>query len=636
METHTLINVGCRWWAAMAVVVLVLMADGVTSQSDSRNNTLIRRYCSQYGVLNEEFFLRNFNTTVASIKRQLANATVYQAVARTIINGESVYASASCRQYLPISECLKCLDIAAKEVRVCGVVNGARAIYDECDLRYENFNFYAEAHVGGNVGVCGNQTSSDQQTFTQIVKNLLSDLRVATPRIPDFYATTTRRVSSNVTVYAIAQCHMNISQSDCARCLSISTTTLQDCLPNMFGRAIDAGCFMRFSNIAFFKDNQSTHLTPFLKDGSSSTKKAIIGGVVGGAGLLLILVVFFLWCGLTKSRNRKQDKSTGATELLQGPMAYSHKDLINATSNFSKENKLGEGAFGEVYKGTLNDGEVVAIKKTTMASGGRKAYFNNELRIISNVHHRHLMRLLGYCTDGPHMFLVLEFMENGSLDKFLYGEKRGSLTWRQRFDIIFGVARGLAYLHEQYHVTIVHRDIKSSNILLDNDFQPKISDFGLVRLLPEDKTHISTKVAGSFGFVAPEYASHGHVSEKVDTYSFGVLVLEVISGKRCIDGIENGSVTHSLLDHAWNLYENGLHVNLIDTSLDPSEYVQEDVKKLIELSLSCTQTQASTRPSMSEVVSILSERSSEQIQPTRTTFTETYVTVPLDTATTSS
>lgn len=135
-------------------------------------------------------------------------------------------------------------------------------------IRYENFNFYTEAHVGGNVGVCGNQTSS-QPTFTRIVKNLLSDLRVATPRTPDYYASSTRRVSSNVTVYAIAQCHMNISQSDCARCLSISSTTLQDCLPNTFGRAIDAGCFMRYSNIAFFRDNQSTDLAPFLKDGET-------------------------------------------------------------------------------------------------------------------------------------------------------------------------------------------------------------------------------------------------------------------------------------------------------------------------------------------------------------------------------
>ncbi|KAK9071498.1 hypothetical protein SSX86_010067 [Deinandra increscens subsp. villosa] len=631
MGKHTRIPVGSRWcFAIMAVMVLVLMVEVVTSQSDNTNNTLIRRYCSQYDVLDEVFFLRNLNNTLSSLRRQLADGIVYHAVARTLINGESVYGLAWCRQYLSNSECVKCFDTAAKEVRVCGIVNGGRAIYDDCDLRFENHNFYTEANVRGNVGVCGNQTSSEPTIYTQIVREMLSDLRVATPRIPDFYVASTRKVAgTNVTVYAIAQCNLNISHNDCAECLWLRSRTLSDCLPYTFGRAINTGCFMRYSNAAFFKSNQTIDLTPFLKAGKSSTKKAIIiGGVSGGVGMLLLLLAFLLWHGSTKSHDRlQQDKSTGASELLQGPMAYTHSYLMNATNNFSQENKVGEGAFGEVYKGTLNDGEVVAIKKITMASRGRKALFNNELKIISNVHHRHLIRLLGYCNMATNLFLVLEFMENGSLDKFLYGEKRGSLNWRQRFDIIFGVARGLAYLHDQYHVTVVHRDIKASNILLDNEFQPKISDFGLVRLLPEDKTHISTKVAGTFGFVAPEYAIHGQVSEKVDTYSFGVLVLEIVSGKRCTDGTKYGSVTHNLIDYAWDLYENGIQVNLIDITLDPSEYVQEDVEKLIELSLMCIQSQASTRPSMSKIVSILSDRSpDQQIQPLRSTFIdESYV-----------
>ncbi|KAJ9541186.1 hypothetical protein OSB04_027692 [Centaurea solstitialis] len=632
-------QIPARNWRLVGMAVLavfIMMVEPVKSQSSSnRSNTLVRRYCSQYGVLDDEFFLRNLNTTLSSLRRQLANVTEYHAVARTIINGESVYGLALCREYLSPSECLNCFDMAVKGVRVCGIVNGGHVIYDDCDLRYENNNFYTEANVRGNVGVCGNRTSS-QEAFRETVKDLLSDLRVATPRTPDFYAASTRRLKgSNATVYAIAQCNVNISQSVCAECLSIRSTTLANCLPNTFGRAIDAGCFMRYSNNAFFRDNQTTDLTPFLKDGNSSTKRAIIGGVLGGAGFLLIVLVFLLWHRSTKSSDRQKDKSTGATELLQGPMAYGYNDLVIATNNFSKDHKLGEGAFGEVYKGTLRDGEVVAIKKTTMASRGRSTYFDNELKIISNVHHRHIMRLLGYCNKGPHLLLVLEFMENGSLDKFLYGEKQGSLTWKQRFEIIFGIARGLAYLHEQYHVTIIHRDIKSSNILIDDDFQPKLSDFGLVRLLPEDKTHISTKVAGTFGYVAPEYAIHGQVSEKVDTYSFGVVVLEIISGRRCTDGIEVESITQNLVDYAWNLYENGTHVNLIDVTLNPSEYEQGDVKKIIELSLMCTQSPASTRPSMTEVVTLLSDCSPEQRSPLRSTVSEPHLRIPIDTSNTS-
>ncbi|XP_023767378.2 cold-responsive protein kinase 1 [Lactuca sativa] len=635
-RTHTPIGSLGFMICWLAVILLVIMAETVTSQSSKRSNTLIRSYCSKYGVLNEEFFSRNLNTTISSLRRQLSSATVYEAVARTIINGDSVYGLALCRRYLSTAECLNCFDVAVTGVRVCGIVNGGRVIYDDCELRYENFNFYTEANVRGNVGVCGNETST-QPAFQETVKELLSDLRFATPRTSNFYAASERRVKgNNVAVYAIAQCNVNISQTVCAECLSVRTTTLSGCLPNTFGRAIDAGCFMRYSSTAFFRNNQTIDLTPFLKDGRISIPKgAIIGGVLGGVTIMLIVlvVVYLLWHVSTKSSDHQQDKSTGATELLQGPMVYNFNDLVIATNNFSIEHKLGEGAFGEVYKGTLINGEVVAIKKTSMSSRGRKTDFDNELKIISNVHHRHLMRLLGYCNKDPHMFLVQEFMENGSLDNFLYGEKRGSLNWKQRFEIIFGIARGLAYLHEQYHVTVVHGDIKSSNILLDDEFQPKISDFCLVRLLPENKTHISTKVAGTCGYVAPEYAINGHVSEKVDTYSFGVVVLEIISGRSCTEGIGNGSVVNNLVDYAWNLYENGILENLCDLKLDLTEYLQ-DVKKIIELSLMCTQSPASTRPSMSEVVLVLSDvRSPEQISPMTSTYKEPHVSISLDAST---
>ncbi|XAR73581.1 Non-specific serine/threonine protein kinase [Bertholletia excelsa] len=211
-------------------------------------------------------------------------------------------------------------------------------------------------------------------------------------------------------------------------------------------------------------------------------------------------------------------------------------------------------------------------------------------------------------------------MANGSLDKFLYGEMRGTLNWKQRFDIIFGTAKGLAYLHEQFHVCIIHRDIKSSNILLDDHFQPKIADFGLARLLPGDQSHLSTKFAGTLGYTAPEYALHGQLSEKVDTYSFGVVVLEIVSGRRCND-VKVNPVTEHLLEEAWKLYEDGLHMQLVDESLDPNEYRAEDVKKVIEIALRCTQSPASARPTMSEVVVLLaSEWVAEMGRPSRPTF----------------
>ncbi|KAM0022060.1 putative protein kinase RLK-Pelle-DLSV family [Helianthus debilis subsp. tardiflorus] len=606
----------------VVVVVLTTMAEPVTSQRPTdRNSTLMRYYCSMYKGVSATYFLRNLNTTLSNLRKQLT--TSGYAAARTLLNGESVWGLAWCRGYVSVPDCLSCFDYAVDQLKVCGLGNGAHAIYSDCDLRYENNNFFTEANNRAGVVLCDNTTSPQPEEFRRAAQKLILDLQIAAPRAPIYYAASTRKVASgDATVYAIAQCNLNISQSVCLECLKLRSQSLYDCLPTASGRAMDNGCFMRYDRTPFFGHNQSTDILSLLWDDDSSKKKSIIGGVVGGVGFLLLLLAVFLCCCRSKKASRgQQDKSTGSTELLQGPATYSYNELKVATDNFSDENKLGGGIFGEVYKGSLKNGDVVAIKKTIRASSRGNAHFNEELKILSNVHHRHLVRLLGYCIKGPHLFLVHEYMENHSLDQFLYGDKTKTLSWKQRFGIIYGTARGLAYLHEQYHVTIIHRDIKTSNILLDNEFQPKIADFGLIRLLPEDKTHLSTQFAGSLdsGYVAPEYANHGHLSEKVDTYSYGVVVLEIISGKRCKDAKDDISITPSLLDHAWNLYENGTHLNLVDDKLDPSEYATEDVIKIIEIALMCTQPTVSSRPAMSEVVTLLSDKTLEERPPVRST-----------------
>ncbi|KAF3450331.1 hypothetical protein FNV43_RR06411 [Rhamnella rubrinervis] len=389
----------------------------------------------------------------------------------------------------------------------------------------------------------------------------------------------------------------------------------QGCLPDADGRAVDAGCFLRYSTTPFFADNQTTDLTPFLSNGGSSKKAAIIGGAVGGVGALLLVLGFLFWF----KRSRKSTTATrgdilGATEL-QGPVNYSYKDLKSATKNFIGENKLGEGGFGDVYKGTLRNGKIVAVKRLAIGQSRRaKEEFESEVKLISNVHHRNLIRLLGCCSKGPELLLVYEFMKNSSLDKFLFGERRGSLRWEQRYDIIMGTARGLAYLHEEFHVCIIHRDIKTSNILLDGDFLPRIADFGLARLLPEDRTHLSTRFAGTLGYTAPEYAIHGQLSEKADTYSYGVVVLEIISGQKSNE-IKVDSAGEYLLERAWKLYEEEKHLELVDESLDPDEYEGEDVKKVIEIALMCTQATPAQRPTMSEVVVLLKSKGLLQQRP---------------------
>ncbi|XP_076900353.1 cysteine-rich receptor-like protein kinase 2 [Bidens hawaiensis] len=627
MNTKQVENRQVSWRLASllaVVVVLVTMVEQGTSQPTDRNSTLIRYYCSMYKGLNERYFLSNLNTTLSSLRRRLTTSGF--ATARTLLNGESVWGLAWCRGYLSVPDCLYCFDYAVDQLKVCGLANGAQIIYSDCQLRYENNNFYSEANTRAGVVLCNNTTAPQPIGFQKATTKLLSDLQIAAPRASNYYAASTRKVSSNATVYAFAQCHLNISQSVCLKCLQM--TTVYGCLPSVSGQAMDNGCFMRYDRTPFFGQSETTDISSLLWDGDSSEKQLIIGGVIGGVSFLLLLLAIFLWrCRSMKAGRGQQDKSTGSVELLEGPAKYKYPDLKAATNNFSDENKLGGGIFGEVYKGTLKNKDVIAIKKTNMTSRRRKTHFYDQLKILSNVHHRHLVRLLGYCRKGAQLFLVHEYMENHSLDQFLFGDKMMSLSWKQRIGIIFGTARGLAYLHEQYHVTIIHRDIKTSNILLDNEFQPKISDFGMIRLLPEDMSHVSTELAQSLnnGYVAPEYANYGHLSEKVDTYSYGVLVLEIISGKRYKDVIDDKLVTLNLLDHAWKLYESGTHLNLVDDKLDPSEYAIEDATKIIEIALMCTQPTVSSRPAMSEVVTFLSDKTLDEMPPVRSTNTNDEV-----------
>ncbi|KAL3527425.1 hypothetical protein ACH5RR_012081 [Cinchona calisaya] len=567
-------------------------------------------------------FFNNLNATFADLKNQLSQENKHFAIANQSRSSDPVYAMVQCRNYLSTADCVACFNAAVAQIRNCSAANGARVIYDGCFLRYESDNFYDQSTLPGNVQICSNlSTGSQAANFGAQAQALLKDLQLATPRINAYFAASKGEVSpGGGTVYGVAQCAETISKSGCQDCLTVAYGNIQGCLPNADGRAIDVGCFLRYSETSFFPDNQTTNITLFLGGGGSSKKKAIIGGVVGGAGLLILILAVFLWYQLhRKPKASEKDNILGATEL-QGPVIYNFNVLKTATKDFSEEHKLGEGGFGEVYKGTLRNGNIVAVKKLNISYGRAKTDFESEVRLISNVHHRNLIRLLGCASKGAELLLVHEYMANGSLDRFLYGDKRGSLNWKQRFVIILGTARGLAYLHEQYHVCIIHRDIKSSNILLDDEFQPKICDFGLARLMPEDQTHLSTKFAGTLGYTAPEYAIHGHLSEKVDTHSFGVVVLEIISGRRSND-MTVEPVSEYLLEQAWKLYESDMHLNLVDETLDPEEYRTEDVKKILEIALICTQSKPAHRPTMSEVVVMLSsDYSLEQQRPFRTTI----------------
>ncbi|XP_058787786.1 cysteine-rich receptor-like protein kinase 2 [Vicia villosa] len=592
---------------------------------DSQTSIVLISGCSTYNASNLHSFYANINGTFSDLRNQISDGSKHFATAQEARGDVMTYSLFQCRNYLSKKDCVACFNTSSTKIRDCSASNGAKLIYDGCFLRYESERFYDQTNQPGGGILCGNKTAKEGASFGTIGLKVLMDLQLATPKIKGFFAATKTVVNpgSNNSIYAIAQCVETATESTCRDCMKVGYNNLRTCLPNTDGRAYDAGCFMRYSDTPFFADNQAIDIKIYLNQGGSSNKWAIIGGVVGGVGLVAIILAILAWQRYRKPKRALRGNILGTTKL-KGPIKYKYSDLKAATKNFSEENKLGEGGFSKVYKGTLKNGNVVAVKKLVLGNSSKiDNDFGSEVRlIISNVDHRNLVGLLGCCSKKQEKILVYEYMANSSLDKFLFGEKQGSLNWKQRCDIILGTARGLAYLHEEFHIPIIHRDIKSSNILLDDNLHPKIADFGLARLLPGNRS-LRTGVAGTLGYTAPEYAIHGQLSEKADTYSYGIVVLEIISGQKSTKVKEDDDGDY-LLQKSWKLYERGRHLELVDKTLDPSDYDGEEVKKTIEIALLCTQTSAGMRPTMSEVVVLLQTKSLvEHLQPTMPMFIDT-------------
>ncbi|XP_048132049.1 G-type lectin S-receptor-like serine/threonine-protein kinase At1g61370 [Rhodamnia argentea] len=313
---------------------------------------------------------------------------------------------------------------------------------------------------------------------------------------------------------------------------------------------------------------------------------------------------------------KEQMNQEDAPELL----VYDLDSIILATDKFNTKNKLGQGGFGPVYKGKLNDGKEIAAKRLSSHSGQGIAEFKNEILLISKLQHRNLVRLFGYCTEGEEKILVYEYSPNKSLDAFLFDSKeKAKLSWGTRFRIIQGVARGLLYLHRDSCLRVIHRDLKVSNILLDEKMNPKISDFGLARMFEGTQVLVNThKVVGTLGYMSPEYAMGGIFSEKSDVYSFGVLMLEIISSKKNTSSDHLGQHLN-LLTYAWQLWCEGRGLDLMDEAIADA-FSPSEVIRCIELGLLCVQDYAADRPNMSAVVLMLSGQS-DLPQPKQPTFT---------------
>ncbi|XP_049353214.1 G-type lectin S-receptor-like serine/threonine-protein kinase At4g03230 [Solanum verrucosum] len=376
------------------------------------------------------------------------------------------------------------------------------------------------------------------------------------------------------------------------------------------------------------------------KSGKFSLKlKVIISGVVAVA-ILLLCSFSYIYCSRMMAKKTASQQSTGGNPVphwfnrekeAQNLINENDKqniavpffcleNILAATDDFSDVNKLGQGGFGPVYKGIFSDGQEIAVKRLSTQSRQGIEEFRNEVILISKLQHRNLVRLLGYCITGYEQILLYEYMSNKSLDTFIFDPTLSkSLKWKKRFEIILGISRGLLYLHEDSRLRIIHRDLKTSNILLDQEMNPKISDFGLARIVEEHTTEANTnKVVGTCGYMSPEYALEGVFSIKSDVFSLGVVILEIITGRRNT-GFYQSKEASNLLVHAWNYWKEKRALHLLDHSLLESCNPKEAMT-CINVGLLCVQEDPGDRPSMSNVVMMLRSDSTSLPKPNQPAF----------------
>ncbi|CDY26317.1 BnaA09g26680D [Brassica napus] len=327
--------------------------------------------------------------------------------------------------------------------------------------------------------------------------------------------------------------------------------------------------------------------------------------VLGATGAFVTTTLLAL--GIYAWRRRRGDNIRRERDLRSQSLqtvCYTWRQLKAATNNFNQANKLGEGGFGAVFKGELPDGTIIAVKQLSSKSHQGNREFVNEIGMISGLNHPNLVKLYGCCVEKNQLLLVYEYMENNSLALVLHAKSSLKLDWVARKKICVGIAKGLEFLHEGSMIRMVHRDIKTSNVLLDADLNAKISDFGLARLHEEENTHISTKVAGTMGYMAPEYVLWGQLTEKVDVYSFGVVVMEIVSGQSNTKHKGSDDDQVSLINWALTLQQKGDILEIVDPMLE-GEFNSKEAVRMINVALVCTNSSPSMRPTMSETVQML-------------------------------
>ncbi|XP_064999493.1 cysteine-rich receptor-like protein kinase 10 [Musa acuminata AAA Group] len=540
-----------------------------------------------------------------------------------------------CRGDTNATTCGSCLRNVTVEILQLCADNKDAAVWEEnCLVRFSNLPFLSTLDNDPTAALPNPiQVNDEADRFNEVVNELLD-------RTADWaaYNSTKRYATGQAfnltqevpTIYGLAQCTPDMSTSDCRQCLK---GVLQG-LPQgrMGARNQGVRCNIRFEVTRLYEGipiiwllapltNATTVLPAVCPTGKEGkTKKTTIAISVSAVSAILLISIFCTWYWRSRKRAVKspyQTDSEKASQVFES-LLFRLPTLRVATVNFAEANKLGEGGFGAVYKGLLPDGRVIAVKRL-LNSGQGLGELKNELLLVAKLQHRNLVKLLGVCLEEETM-IVYEYVPNTSLDKFLFDAVRGKqLTWGIRYKIICGIARGLLYLHEESQLKIIHRDLKASNILLDADMNPKISDFGLAKLFDIDQTQGTTnRVMGTFGYMAPEYVMRGKFSIKSDVFSFGVLVLEILTGRKNNDS-HNPEVTEVLLSYIWEKWQDGSALEIVDPALG-GHYQQSDLLRFVQIGLLCVQEDPSDRPTMSTIVVMLNSETVSLRAPSQPAF----------------
>ncbi|KAL6871523.1 hypothetical protein ACP4OV_014352 [Aristida adscensionis] len=468
-------------------------------------------------------------------------------------------ALALCRGDTSSSSCAACVAAAFRDAqRACPLDKGVTVFRDACVLRYAGIRFldflnedhWLVSELVPNVDSGPGSVNAPDAWFTAAVTAIFTALadRAATPGNSTRKYFATAEMDFDPKIYGLAQCTPDVTPDQCRGCLGqLSRVTL---LRWLIGRPPSNSdfvvwCNLRYSVSLVFEGRAmlqlaappaplpATTVTPPNTGSGAGRKGSAVGisaGIAYSVVLLLILSVVSFLCfqrRIKATENNHLLKKIGRAQCTIFDLAT----LQEATEHFSEKNKLGEGGFGTVYKGVLSDGQEIAVKTLLGRGGHGLEQLHNEVMLLANLQHKNLVRLQGFCPHGNDTLLVSEYIKNGSLDNFLYDDSNGNtLNWTQQYSIIVGIAKGILYLHEDSSMRIIHRDLKANNILLDDNMEPKIADFGLARLLGDGHTRtLTSKVVGTFGYMASEYVMHRNLSPKIDVFSFGVLVLEVVT-----------------------------------------------------------------------------------------------------------